>query len=234
MTTPMTVPVSEVFGPTWQGEGPHCGRRVWFVRLGLCNLSCEWCDTPYTWDRTRFDVDTECPPVDVEQLAVRVVATGARTVVVSGGEPLMHHRQLDRLTAMLPQIEWHVESNGTIIPPAWWGDAIAHTSLSPKVGTRDPENKRIKPRAFAAWREHAEHGRACFKFVCRTEADIDTVDDLVVRFALDPGWVWIMPEGVTADAVLDRHRVLAERIMGSGYNTTTRLHTLLWGNERGR
>src|SRR5262245_52198924 len=47
--------VSEVFGPTWQGEGPSIGRRCGFVRLGRCNLACTWCDTPYTWDWERYD-----------------------------------------------------------------------------------------------------------------------------------------------------------------------------------
>ena len=43
-----TSPVSEVFGPTLQGEGPHAGRPCHFIRLGGCNLSCSWCDTPYS------------------------------------------------------------------------------------------------------------------------------------------------------------------------------------------
>lgn len=47
--------VSEVFGPTFQGEGPSLGRRAGFVRLGRCNLDCSWCDTPNTWDWSRFD-----------------------------------------------------------------------------------------------------------------------------------------------------------------------------------
>ena len=47
--------VAEVFGPTFQGEGPSTGQRAGFVRLGRCNLDCSWCDTPYTWDWERFD-----------------------------------------------------------------------------------------------------------------------------------------------------------------------------------
>src|SRR4029450_7825218 len=51
--------VSEVFGPTFQGEGPSVGRRAGFVRLGRCNLDCSWCDTPYTWDWERHDPAVE-------------------------------------------------------------------------------------------------------------------------------------------------------------------------------
>src|SRR2546426_6013433 len=40
--------VSEVFGPTFQGEGPSVGHRAGFVRLGRCNLTCEWCFVPET------------------------------------------------------------------------------------------------------------------------------------------------------------------------------------------
>ena len=51
--------VAEIFGPTWQGEGPSAGQVAAFVRLGLCNLTCAWCDTAYTWDRSRFDLRAE-------------------------------------------------------------------------------------------------------------------------------------------------------------------------------
>lgn len=44
--------VSEMFASI-QGEGPHSGRPSVFLRLGFCNLSCSWCDTPYTWLYTK-------------------------------------------------------------------------------------------------------------------------------------------------------------------------------------
>jgi len=37
--------VSEIF-VSFQGEGPHAGRRHLFVRLGGCPLRCRYCDTP--------------------------------------------------------------------------------------------------------------------------------------------------------------------------------------------
>ena len=60
--------VSEVFGPTVQGEGPSAGRLCGFVRLGRCNLACDFCDTGYTWDWDRYDAAvelTEMPVGDV-------------------------------------------------------------------------------------------------------------------------------------------------------------------------
>ena len=50
-----TLPVAEVFAPTFQGEGPYLGRSADFIRLGGCNLTCYGCDTPYTWDASRYE-----------------------------------------------------------------------------------------------------------------------------------------------------------------------------------
>lgn len=226
------LPVSEVFGPTWQGEGPHAGTRTGFVRLGLCNLSCEWCDTPYTWDASRFRIDKECPPTTVEEVHALLRPMDVRTVCLSGGEPLIHKAKLPALLS--PAWSWQVETNGTIVPPSWWAEMVEHTSVSPKVNTRDPFRKRIKPKALAAWRELAEDGKAAFKFVCSEPADLDAVADVVELARIGPEHVWVMPQGTDAATVLARHRELADAIEDRGWHTTTRLHTLLYGQERGR
>ncbi|MGH3922689.1 MAG: 7-carboxy-7-deazaguanine synthase QueE, partial [Pseudonocardiaceae bacterium] len=60
--------IAEQFGPTFQGEGPSVGQQALFIRLSSCNLSCSWCDTPYTWDWTRFDPRVESRRVPAEDL----------------------------------------------------------------------------------------------------------------------------------------------------------------------
>lgn len=226
------LPVSEVFGPTFQGEGPHAGVRTGFVRLGLCNLSCEWCDTPYTWDRDRYDVDKECPPTSVAQVHARLRAMAVGTVCLSGGEPLMHKAKLE--TLLTPEWEWHAETNGTIAPPPWWAYRVAHTTVSPKVTTGDPYKKRIKPAVLAEWVRLAQAGKAAFKFVVGKPRDLDDVQAVCDAVGLAQRHVWVMPEGTTSDVVLARHRALAPHILARGWNTTTRLHTLLYEQERGR
>jgi 7-carboxy-7-deazaguanine synthase len=46
--------------------------------------------------------------------------------------------------------------------------------------------------------------------------------------------VWIMPEGTSAEVILARLRDLADPVLARGWNLGNRLHTLLWGDERGR
>lgn len=226
------LPVSEVFGPTFQGEGPHTGVRTGFVRLGLCNLACEWCDTPFTWDHERYDLLKENPPTSIAEVLRRVEALGVGTVCLSGGEPLMHKGKLELL--LDPRWRWHCETNGTIAPPPWWSERVEHTSISPKVSTRDPYKKRIKPKALAEWNALADKGRAAFKFVVQRPEDFNTVQDVVDLIGIAPHNVWIMPEGTEPADVIRHHRAIEPLIMQRGWNTTTRLHTLLYGSERGR
>lgn len=227
------LPLSEVFGPTIQGEGPHAGRRVGFVRLGLCNLACEWCDTPYTWDTSRFDVKAECPDTPVRAIAEQVHALGVSTMVLSGGEPLMHRAKLLDLFAEAPLWEWHVETNGTIPPPDWWYDVVAHTTVSPKVSTSDPVRKRFKPAALSGWAELARANRAAFKFVLTDPSDLDVVLELVADYDIPRHAVWLMPEGTTPEALAASSGWVAELAIAAGFNVSTRLHVLLWGDRRG-
>lgn len=241
------LPLSEVFGPTLQGEGPHTGLPVHFVRLGMCNLACEWCDTPYTWDHSRYDVAAECPDTPLTEIVERLAALPpADAVVISGGEPLIHHHKVKDLCRLITRsgrlihMDLHLETNGTIAPPTWLGHYINHVSVSPKIITADPAKKRIKPKALTAWADLARSTlgqphdtQVAFKFVCAKATDVSTVGSLVQEYGIPRQAVWIMPEGTTVEAVLEHQRALAPAVINAGYRLTTRLHTLLWHDERG-
>ena len=230
-----TLPVSEVFGPVWQGEGPHAGRLCSFVRLGLCNLSCTWCDTPYTWDRTRFDVDVECPPRTAMWIADQLSHHDTDMVVLSGGEPLMHQRS-EVLQDLIDtsDAEWHVETNGTIAPTEWFSNAVTHFTVSPKLDQGDPEKKRLKPKALAVFADLADQGRCSWKVVCATPHDVHVAADLFRQYEVPPAARWVMPEGTTPQAVMDGARAIAAAATPHRPNPTLRRHTLTYGPERAR
>jgi 7-carboxy-7-deazaguanine synthase len=246
------LPVAEVFGPTFQGEGPYCGQTARFVRLGRCNLSCgkgdaSWqCDTAYTWDDERFNVAKECPDTDVDELLTRAAAIPARITVLTGGEPLLHQRKaaFEYFLGMLcqppgrPFGALHVETNGTIAPTPLVGQFVDHFTVSPKLANSGVSIKhRIRSMALRSFNHVTElyGATVAFKFVCTDPQDLAEVDQLVADHDLDPTNVWIMPGGVSVTEIIWRHRALAEPILQRGYNTTTRLHSLLWPTEeRGR
>lgn len=224
------LPVNETFGPVQQGEGPHVGRPVSFIRLGHCNLSCKLCDTPQTWDTTRFVLDATCPPRHVEDLLLDVNAYGAPTIVLSGGEPLMWQNTVawNRLLTTLDRqgFEIHVETNGTITPNPETIALVNHWSVSPKLdalGT-DPEKKRIKPKVLAAFADLAVTGRAALKIVCETENDVYDAAEFGVSFGFPRSRIWVMPEGTTVEKTTSTSRTLAEPAARAHVNLSPRLH----------
>ncbi len=224
--------VAEVFGPTFQGEGPSVGRRAGFVRLGRCNLDCSWCDTPYTWDWSRFDPAVELRREPTASVLSDLEGMQTSLVVVTGGEPLLQQRGLVPLLEGCAERGWavEVETNGTIAPNDTIVPLVGQWNVSPKLANSGvARDVRVRPDALHALRST---GAAIFKFVVADVADLDEVAALVGAHELDP--VWIMPEGTDAATVLDRASRLAAPVLERGWNLTPRLHVLLWGDERGR
>lgn len=234
--------VSEVFGPTLQGEGPTSGRRCGFVRLGLCNLRCVWCDTPYTWDWTgingeAFDKD-DLDRLQLDEILDKLDSMDVERVVVSGGEPLVqnsgHMLLVLRLLAEGYNVE--TETNGTLMPNEALHNlgAECQWNVSPKLshaGNAMTEDERIKPKVL---RWFAERPTAAFKFVIGAPDDVDEVIELCDRVGIEAGQVWLMPQGITPIELAKRARFVFDAAIENGYNASTRTHVLAWGNERAR
>jgi organic radical activating enzyme len=233
--SPSRLLVAETFGierPTFQGEGPSCGVPALFIRLSRCNLTCTWCDTPYTWDRSRFDLRAGSSSQTVQDLLVWARSSDVELVVITGGEPLMQQRSLAVLVRGLLAAGKRVEfeTNGTIAPdPALLVGGVRF-NVSPKLANSGvAESKRLAPRALEAF---AASGRAVFKFVARTEADLDEIDALADQYGLAP--VWVMPEGTTPQELIATTRVLADAVAARRWNLSQRLHVMAFAELRGR
>lgn len=225
--------VSEVFGPTVQGEGPAVGRAASFLRLGGCNLSCSWCDTAYTWDASRHDLSRELTVRRTDDVAGELLAIGAPLVVVTGGEPLLQAAALLPLVRSLKAsgADVHVETNGTVFAEDLVGPVDMFV-VSPKTSNSGTaERARHRHEVLASF---AATPGAVFKFVVTEAADLEEVDVIVASLGLAPSRVWVMPEGTTADRIVDASQWLAPLAAQRGWTLGTRLHVLLWGDTRGR
>jgi 7-carboxy-7-deazaguanine synthase len=224
--------VAEIFGPTFQGEGPSLGQVAAFLRLSRCNLSCSWCDTPYTWDTEQFDLNAETTRMTEADAAHTLLAIQAPLVVITGGEPLL---QQDRLTWLIDLCRANrrrveIETNGTVVPGRGVLRAAHAFNVSPKLsGSGLPVERRINAEAL---RMLVSSGKAVFKFVVGDLIELDEVAKLEAEYGLAP--VWIMPEGTTHGRVSGGMTCLADEVLARGWNLTTRLHVLLWGDARGR
>ena len=217
-----------------QGEGVTAGTPTAFLRLAVCNLTCTWCDTKYTWDWERYNRSTEVIEMTAEEVEERVVAFDTPHLVITGGEPMLQQRQLVPLTSALVKRGYfcEVETNGTIVPEPEMATAVAQWNVSPKTASSgNRAEKREVPSAVEAF---SGLDNAYFKFVIVEPTDVDEVRQLVDRYGVTADRVILMPEGVTATAIQERGKWVAEASVEHGFRFSTRLHITLWGDERGR
>ncbi len=90
---------------TLQGEGAYTGNAAYFIRLGGCDVGCHWCDVKESWNPDLH------PLMNAEEVA-ETAAKHCKTIVLTGGEPLMYN--LEVLTKKLKELgcEIHIETSG--------------------------------------------------------------------------------------------------------------------------
>jgi organic radical activating enzyme len=115
------LPVMEDFY-TIQGEGYNTGKAAYFIRIGGCDVGCHWCDVKESWDASVH------PLVKVDDVVKKVQMYNAKSVVITGGEPLQYN--LDYITDQLKNkgIQTFIETSGAYPISGYW-DWIC---LSPK------------------------------------------------------------------------------------------------------
>jgi 7-cyano-7-deazaguanosine (preQ0) biosynthesis protein QueE len=217
-----------------QGEGVTAGLPSTFVRLSLCSLHCTWCDSDFTWDWARYDPRAQIVRLAVPEVVRRVEGGGTRNVVVTGGEPLLQQGDLVPLVAALRERgkRLEVETSGTIVPRDDLAAGIDQWNVSPKLASSGNEAPAREVPAALLW--FAARPHAYFKFVITAPEDVAEVQALAARYGVPAERVLLMPEGTTAGALAARSPWLVERCQALGYRFTTRLHILLWGDQRGR
>lgn len=230
-----SIRVSEIFGPTLQGEGWSAGVPAIFLRVAGCHLACTWCDTSYAWDWSRHDRAENTKLLSVPDVWSRVqeLASGGpvKTLVISGGEPALAAKPLAIVAHLAKGEGWdvEVETSGTL--PL--GPLIPHLSIitvSPKLSNSNlPEAQRLVPNVLE---ELAHVPSVVWKFVAETVDDLVEVDALVEAYALSP--VIVMPQARSRAELNQRLRQLAPSVIARGYRLSTRLQVEIWDGERGR
>ena len=217
-----------------QGEGASLGTPSTFVRLSLCNLTCGWCDTKYTWDWNNHDPAVEIARVECSEVAARVSDLGMTNVVITGGEPLIQQEPLSELTDELfrrgHRIE--VETNGTLTPNEAVQSHVAQWNVSPKLANSGNSSARRLVDGPLRWFAASDY--AWFKFVIEVPSDLSEVELLQAEYSVPRERVILMPQGISTGELRERSAWLAEQCTRRGYRFSTRMQILIWGDERGR
>ena len=124
---------------TLQGEGPYAGMPAVFVRLAKCNLACNFCDTYFDhgewlsygelnarvelaimdhFSKQGMETPDWATKMDKLSDGTTYISHPEIVLVVTGGEPMLQHRALDRwLYSMLEEDIFNrvqIETNGLI------------------------------------------------------------------------------------------------------------------------
>lgn len=230
--------ISEVFRSI-QGEGPSVGRHAVFVRTAECNLTCRWCDTPYTWHWRRYARDRHSIALEPDAVTHRVASLlherpdrPTKLIVITGGEPLLQQSPLELLFNQLRSANRHIrieiETNGTIQPRDRLAALLDRIVVSPKLTSAGGDSaKRLRPTVL----EHlVAHPRVVFKFVVEGQDDLVEVNRIVETLNIDADRVWLLPQADTQAMLIDVGTSIAELALAHGFNFSTRLHIALWGN----
>jgi len=213
--------VAEIFHSV-QGE-IDVGMNAVFLRLSGCNLisenrGCKFCDTLYA-EQQRFFIT----PEDISET---LFFTKSSNVVVTGGEPLLQKEDILSLITILrgslrERYSFYLETNGTLWDPKL-GYLFKKISCSPKKQAIDSD----------ILNRYARLSNCRFKFVYENSSDL-WWEQLISFLGISSESVWIMPEGVTSETQFMLSSEVIDYCKLKRFNFSPRLHTLLWGNQRG-
>ncbi|WP_028746691.1 7-carboxy-7-deazaguanine synthase QueE [Rhizobium mesoamericanum] len=234
--------VSEIFGPTIQGEGVLIGLPTVFVRTGGCDYRCSWCDSLHAVDSEYRD---QWPPMTVDSIWAEVTRlSGGKPLMVSlsGGNPaiqplggLIAHGHDQGYTFAL-------ETQGSVAKQ-WFADldVLVLSPKPPSSGMATDWN------AFEDCLEMAADGpNIALKIVVFDDRDYAYAREAAARYPdlsvyLQPGNHTPPPPNddgarVDTDGIMDRMLWLVDKVTKDRWfeaRVLPQLHVLLWGNKRG-
>lgn len=237
-----TLNVSEVFESV-QGEGRYIGKPGIFIRLAGCNLSCWFCDTPYTWKKEEQYPSPKksfyYKKMAISYLVKWIQKSGFNYIVFTGGEPFLQQREIIELINQLnmPKLIIGFETNGTIAPDdELLMDFRTHFVISPKNNVSMDQKVRsaeVHDKWFKPFRSGLMGERITFKFVINEDDDFEQVLKYIDEYRIDPSLIYMMPEGTDIIGINGKLQMLFKYAKLFNVNVTTRLQILAYGNKRG-
>lgn len=186
----LALPLMEDFY-TIQGEGFHTGEAAYFTRIGGCDVGCSWCDVKESWRADTW------PLTPTDEIVRRIESCASKSVVVTGGEPLMYN--LDYLCSELKKrgFRTYLETSGSHpLTGQWDWICLSPKKFSPPLNDIYPKADEckviIQSKGDFDW---AEKNRSRLRSSCRLYlqpewSKVDAVMEQIVEYVKsNPEWM---------------------------------------------
>ena len=237
MTKDQSIKISEIFGPTIQGEGALIGRPTVFVRTGGCDYRCSWCDTLFAVESKYRHDWMDMSAEEVFQNIQKLSGDKPLMVTLSGGNPAI--QPLGGLIEIGQALgyQFAIETQGSVA--ADWFSKLDVLTLSPKPPSSSmvTDYNRLDDCIKAA----GSKPQIQMKIVIADEDDFAYARNMAARYPHIP--MTLQPCNLSASkdcpdqaALMEKMRWLVEKANAEYWYSVTilpQLHVMLWGNMRG-
>ena len=246
------VAVTEIFGPTFEGEGVFVGKRSIFIRLFGCDSFCEKCDSMHAVDKDHpFAVRNWMSPEEiteqVEDIEARHNITNPIPIVLSGGNPVVW--DLTELVSLLKRKKRryvHVETQGTMFKE--WLNDCDHVTISPKgPGMNDRRHGILSSEQLNNFIKKLDWVGICFKVVIFGDGDLDFAERLVEDFPQTAMYLSVGNNNVSSQNqssviwdIVRNYRDLWQKVIErpklmnkANVTLLPQLHVIAFGNQTG-
>lgn len=233
--------ISEIFGPTVQGEGAMIGTQTVFVRTGGCDYRCSWCDTGYAV-LPKYENDWQAMTAHAIMERIETLSKQQPLwITLSGGNPATQPLESLITLGHAKGYRFSMETQASIAKP--WFAQLDQLTLSPKPPSSGMAFKQRGLERCLAACDTLEN--LCLKFV------IADIDDLLWAKALAEQYpqlpCYVQPCNTEAnieheskaEITLDQQqqmRWLIDQVQQLNWHKARilpQLHTWLWGNQSG-
>ncbi|EJC0905794.1 7-carboxy-7-deazaguanine synthase QueE [Campylobacter upsaliensis] len=236
-----------------QGEGKFAGRLAVFVRFANCNFNClgfgvkkqkegrelVGCDTLRAVFTKEYQNTYE--NLNAKELFLRVLKMTKDLkpiIVITGGEPLLHHKKSEFLKfiklLLEAKFEVHFETNASIRVdfkkyPLYkkcifaLGVKLSNSGVS--------KEKRLNYKALKAFKKEAK--KSFYKFVLEEEFLSKAEGEIKEILSVVKNEVYCMPLGENETRLKKNALALVNFCLKNGYNYSDRTHIRLWGDKEG-
>ena len=247
--------ITEIFGPTIQGEGKKLGTPSIFIRFGKCNLSCQGFEVEYETPSglkkyscdSYYAVDNEFKDQwdkynSYEEIVKEVQKIEPKNykpdIVITGGEPLLYWRdeEFQKLLEYYVNNYYNVtiETNATIkidINKDYQKKILF--SMSVKLSNSiEPLKKRIDTVALTNIIQKSDEKYLKFviskEFLPIAKKEIENILKQIPKVD-----VYLMPMGDSIETLNSNSEAVIDFAVQNGYLYSDRLHIRVWNDKRG-